>query len=159
AFPGGVTRAAVVVAAWPDLVPLESAVADKPVTFPYVPGLLSFREAPAIVDACRTLTLVPDLVIVDGQGIAHPRGLGIASHIGLILDVPTIGCAKSLLVGEHAPVDQERGAWTPIIHRGEIIGAALRTRTGAKPVYVSVGHRIGFEPMFRRVVQIGRWSG
>jgi deoxyribonuclease V len=157
AFPGGdEARAAVVVDRFPDLEPEQTVVADQPVTFPYVPGLLSFREAPAIVAACRRLTVVPDLVVVDGQGIAHPRRLGIASHLGLILDLPTIGCAKSLLVGHHAPVGESRGDWSPVVDHDEVIGAAVRTRPGAKPVYASIGHRIGFEEMIRWVLELSR---
>jgi deoxyribonuclease V len=156
AFPGGQTRAAVVVDSYPDLVAVESVVADQPTTFPYVPGLLSFREAPAIVAACRSVATTPDLIVVDGQGIAHPRGLGIASHIGLILDLPTIGCAKSLLVGRHQPVGNERGSWSPITYGGQTIGAALRTKAGVKPVYVSIGHRIGLEATIHWALELSR---
>jgi deoxyribonuclease V len=139
------TRAAVVVDAWPDLTVVETRKAEQPVRFPYVPGLLSFREAPAIIEACQALLTRPDLVIVDGQGIAHPRRLGIASHIGLFLDVPTIGCAKSLLTGKTGAVGNSVGDWMPIVARGETIGAVVRTRANVKPVYVSIGHRIGLE--------------
>ena len=149
AFPGDAMRAAVVVNSYPDLLPLEIAMAECLIAFPYVPGLLSFREAPAIVAACEKITIKPDLVIVDGHGFSHPRRLGIASHIGLILDRPTIGCAKSLLIGKHGPVGDSFGDWTPVEDHGEIVGAALRTRVGVKPVYVSVGHLIGLEPAIR----------
>jgi deoxyribonuclease V len=141
----GVSRAAVVVDSWRDFSPLETRFATQPTSFPYVPGLLSFREAPVIIQACLELERTPDLVIVDGQGIAHPRGIGIASHIGLLLDVPTIGCAKSLLVGRVGPVSEAVGDWTPITYQGRTIGAALRTRVKVKPVYVSIGHRISLE--------------
>jgi deoxyribonuclease V len=140
-----VNRAAVVVDSWPDLTVIETSLADQPATFPYVPGLLSFREAPAIIQACRKLQTRPDLVIVDGQGIAHPRRLGIASHIGLLLDLPTIGCAKSLLVGKPGAVGNSIGDWAPIVDHGETIGAVVRTRANVKPVYVSIGHRISLE--------------
>jgi deoxyribonuclease V len=156
ALPGDEARAAVVVDSYPELAPVETALADQPLTFPYVPGLLSFREAPAVVAALRQIRNPPDLVVVDGQGIAHPRRLGIASHIGLILDLPTIGCAKSLLVGRHEPVGDERGAWQPIYHDGEVIGAAIRTRPGAKPVYASIGNRIGFDAMVHWVLELSR---
>jgi deoxyribonuclease V len=138
-------RAAVVVDSWPDLKVVETRLATMPIPFPYVPGLLSFREAPAISEACQAVECTPDLLIVDGQGIAHPRGLGIASHLGLLLELPTIGCAKSLLVGTHAPIGEAVGTWAPIVYRGETIGAALRTRAKVKPVYVSIGHRISLD--------------
>lgn len=145
ALPPERVRAAIVVDSFPELAVIDSATADCPLTFPYIPGLLSFREAPAIVAACEKLPLEPDLVIVDGQGIAHPRRLGIASHVGLMIERPTIGCAKSLLVGHHPEVGPNPGDWQPIEDRGEILGAALRTRRGVKPVYVSIGHRISLE--------------
>jgi deoxyribonuclease V len=138
-------RAAVVVDSWPDLEIVETQLVTRPIPFPYVPGLLSFREAPTISEACEAVERTPDLVIVDGQGIAHPRGLGIASHLGLLLDLPTIGCAKSLLVGRHTPLGEDVGEWAPIVYHGETIGAALRTRAKVKPVYVSIGHRISLE--------------
>jgi deoxyribonuclease V len=147
-----VTRAAVIVDTWPELTVVETRLADQPATFPYVPGLLTFREAPAIVQACLDLEAQPDLVIVDGHGIAHPRRIGIASHIGLLLDVPTIGCAKSILVGKTGPLGDAVGDWTPIEHAGELIGAAVRTRARVKPVYVSIGHRIALEPAIRWVL-------
>lgn len=120
--------------------PLAQSTALAPLTFPYVPGLLSFRELPILLRAWEHLTLRPDVVIFDGQGIAHPRRLGIASHGGLLLGVPSIGCAKSILVGSHGPLGEERGATAPLLHRGEVIGMALRTRRGVSPVYVSPGH-------------------
>ncbi len=156
AFPAGIVRAAVVVDSYPDLRMLDGTTADAPITFPYVPGLLSFREAPAIIAACEKLPLEPDLVIVDGHGISHPRRIGIASHIGLILDRPTIGCAKSLLIGKHRPVGENRGDWQPIEDHGEIVGAAVRTRAGVKPVYVSIGNRISLEAAIRWVLACTR---
>jgi deoxyribonuclease V len=115
----------------------ESRAAD----FPYVPGYLGFREVPALVAAWARLSPRPDLLLVDGQGLAHPRGLGLASHLGVVLDIPTIGVAKSLLVGEATP-GPEAGDTAPILHKGAVIGMALRTRRGARPLYVSVGHRV-----------------
>jgi len=138
---GELARAAVVVLSYPDLVVLEVATAVAPATFPYIPGLLAFREAPAILAACAQLRHEPDLFIFDGHGRAHPRRLGIACHVGLFLDRPTIGCAKSRLCGEHAPVPEAAGAWVPLVDAGETIGAAVRTRGGVRPVYVSAGHR------------------
>ncbi len=142
---GAVTRAAVAVLTLSDLALCDHAVARRPTSFPYIPGLLSFREIPAVLDALAILASTPDLLMVDGQGIAHPRRFGIASHLGFLCDVPCIGAAKSLLCGRHDEPEQRRGAWTPLRHRGELIGAALRTRVGVKPIYVSVGHRTGLE--------------
>src|SRR5262245_41749682 len=137
-----IARAAVVVLAYPSLQPLDYVVARRPAPFPYVPGFLSFREAPAVLAALDELRVRPDLLICDGQGIAHPRRFGIACHIGLLSGIPSIGCAKSLLVGRHPPVPDERGATAPLMHRGEQIGVALRTRPGTKPLFVSTGHRV-----------------
>jgi len=139
---GAVTRAAVAVLRWPDLQLQAQAISRRPTAFPYIPGLLSFREAPAVLDALSQLTISPDLLLCDGQGIAHPRRFGIACHLGLLVNTPAIGVAKSLLVGRHAEVANERGAWQPLIHRYETVGAALRTRPKTKPLYISSGHRI-----------------
>jgi deoxyribonuclease V len=122
---------------------LEVRRVARRATWPYVPGCLSFREAPAVLAAFRQVRRTPDVLLCDGQGRAHPRRFGLASHVGLALGLPTIGCAKSLLVGEPAgPLGTQRGSRTPLMDAGEQIGAVLRTRTGVKPVYVSVGHRI-----------------
>src|SRR5690554_7532501 len=142
---GEVTRAAVVVLAWPGeplsgVQIVEQVVHREPTRMPYIPGLLSFREIPAALAAFDKLRVRPDLVMVDGQGIAHPRRLGVASHLGLWLDLPTIGVAKSRLCGVHDEVPEARGEWTPLTHRGETIGAVLRTRAGVKPVIISMGH-------------------
>jgi deoxyribonuclease V len=142
---GGITRAAVVVLRFPELELVETSVVRRPTTFPYIPGLLSFREAPAVLEAIDRLHTLPDLLICDGQGIAHPRRLGLASHLGLWTDIPSIGAAKSRLIGQHEPVHEARGDWQPLWDAGELIGAALRTRPGAKPLYISTGHRIGLE--------------
>ncbi len=139
---GTISRAAVAVLSFPDLQLLESAIARRPTAFPYVPGFLSFREIPAILDALEKISLTPDLILCDGQGIAHPRRFGIACHLGLIVDIPAIGVAKSLLTGKHQEVPETRGSWQPLLNRGETIGAVLRTRIGTKPVYVSSGHRV-----------------
>jgi deoxyribonuclease V len=136
----GVARAAVVLLSFPELELIEAAVAERPLDFPYIPGLLSFREAPAILAAFEKLRQPPDLVMFDGQGIAHPRRFGIASHIGVILDIPSFGCAKSLLRGKpQGDLDRERGAVVPLIDKGEEVGAAVRTRDGVSPVYISPG--------------------
>ena len=152
----GLTRAAVVLLSYPDLQVVETSVIDEPTRFPYVPGLLSFREAPAVLAACAALHGEPDLVVVDGQGIAHPRRLGIAAHLGLLLDRPPVGCGKSILVGRHAPLGEEVGATADLIDRGEVVGVALRTRAGVKPVYVSVGHRISLDVATRWVLALCR---
>ena len=137
---GATTRAAVAVLAFPSLQLETSAIARLPTRFPYVPGLLSFREVPAVLAAIEQLAVPPDLLLCDGQGIAHPRRLGIASHLGLLLDIPAIGVAKTRLIGTHDAVPDERGAWVPLEDRGEVIGAVLRTRRGVKPLYISPGH-------------------
>ena len=139
---GSVCRAAVVVLAFPSLKMLEHKLARRPVQFPYVPGLLSFRELPAVLQAIEKLSRLPDMFLCDGQGIAHPRRLGIATHLGLLLDQPSIGVGKTRLTGQHDDVPDTRGAWRPLIHRGEMVGAALRTRAGTRPVFVSTGHRV-----------------
>lgn len=138
----GAGRAAVVVLSYPELALAEVKTVEGEITFPYVPGLLSFREAPLALAAFEGLEIVPDLVIVDGQGLAHPRRLGLASHLGLFLDLPTIGCAKSRLCGEHDPVDSQAGSQAILWVGQDAIGAVVRTRTDVKPVYVSVGHKV-----------------
>lgn len=138
-------RGAVVVLAYPTLRPVEQSVVEKAVEFPYVPGLLSFREIPVLLPALERLRSSADLLVVDGQGRAHPRRLGLASHLGLLLDLPAIGCAKSRLIGEFGPLGQERGAIAYLRDGDEVIGAAVRTRAGTKPIFVSIGHRIGLE--------------
>jgi deoxyribonuclease V len=142
---GTVTSAAVVILSFPSLELEEQVIARRPTRFPYVPGLLSFREVPTVLDALTRLSVRPDLLLCDGQGIAHPRRFGIASHIGVLTDWPSIGVAKSLLTGFHAEVPEARGAWVPIKQRDEIIGAVLRTRVKVKPVYISIGHKISLD--------------
>lgn len=128
---------------------VEEVVLKGPVTFPYVPGLLSFREAPVLLECFARLPGTPDLVLVDGQGIAHPRGFGLASHLGLWLDVPTVGSAKSRLVGEHKEPGDGSGSWTELYYQGKVVGATVRTRSGVKPIFVSPGHRVGLKPAVR----------
>ena len=137
-----VVRAAVAVLSYPDLRMADQAVARRPVTFPYVPGLLSFREVPALLDALDRLGQVPDLLLCDGQGLAHPRRFGLACHLGVLTGIPSIGVAKSLLIGQHEAVPRERGSWRPLLDKAAVIGAVLRTRIGVAPVYVSIGHKI-----------------
>ena len=127
----------------PELVPVEQRVARRPTSFPYVRGLLSFREIPAAGDALAGLATTPDLLLCDGQGFAHPRRFGLACHLGWLLDVPSIGLAKSRLIGAFAEPAPQRGAWTPLLDGAELIGAAVRSRAGVRPVLVSCGHRVG----------------
>ncbi|MBK1987468.1 deoxyribonuclease V [Sphaerospermopsis aphanizomenoides BCCUSP55] len=139
---GKMSRAAVAVLSFPDLQVVETSLAYRPTSFPYIPGFLSFREIPAILDALEKIHTIPDIILCDGQGIAHPRRLGIACHLGVLVDIPTIGVAKSLLIGKHEKLPDTKGSWQPLIHRGETVGAVLRTRNKVKPLYISSGHRI-----------------
>jgi deoxyribonuclease V len=149
---GGATGA-VVVLSYPQLVPVEVSILTVEVAFPYMPGLLSFRESPILLPIFEELETVPDLVMVDGQGIAHPRRFGIASHLGLWLETPTIGCAKSQLTGAHGEVGEAAGSWAELRdENGEVIGAAVRTRTGSKLVYVSIGHKVDLAAAIRWVL-------
>jgi deoxyribonuclease V len=148
----GKARGAVAVIDFPGLVLVEQNVVALDINFPYVPGLLSFREVPLMLAACEGLTVTPDLYIADAQGIAHPRRLGLASHLGLILDTPTIGCAKSILCGQHGDLGEEPGDYTQLLDNGEVIGAALRTKRGVKPVYVSIGHRVDLKASIQWVM-------
>jgi deoxyribonuclease V len=136
------SRAVVVVLSFPALELIETSEAVLPIQFPYVPGLLSFRETPVAVEAMTKLEIAPDLILCDGQGLAHPRRFGIACHIGLLANVPTIGVGKSILVGRYENLGEERGSVAPLIHKNEKVGVALRTRVGVQPIYVSVGHKI-----------------
>ena len=149
-------RAAIVVLSYPELQVVEVALAEGPLTFPYIPGLLSFREAPLLLAAAEKLKAVPDLLVVDGQGLAHPRRCGLACHLGLLLDLPTIGCAKSRLIGQHAEPGPSRGEWAPLEDEGEVIGAAVRTREGTRPVYISTGHRVSLATAIAWTVRLGR---
>ena len=164
---GRVSRAAVAVLDYPGLALVEQVVERVATAFPYIPGLLSFREAPAVLAAFARIRVPPDLILYDGQGIAHPRRFGIASHVGVLLDCPTIGVAKTRLVGEHAAPANRRGAWTPLSDAGEVIGAVLRTRAGVKPLFVSIGHRVSLETAVRwtmacatryRLPETTRWA-
>jgi deoxyribonuclease V len=135
------TRAAIVVLSYPSLAPIEAVVQDAPLVFPYIPGLLAFREGPAVLAAWNTLKIKPDLLMFDGQGIAHPRGIGIASHMGLWLERPSIGVAKSRLYGLHSEVGAKRGDRVDLLDKaGHVIGTVLRTRERTNPLYISPGH-------------------
>jgi deoxyribonuclease V len=145
---------AVVVYSYPEMRERERAYAEVPLEFPYVPGFLSFREIPALLAALGKLRRMPDLLFCDGQGYAHPRRMGLASHLGIVLDLPSIGCAKSLLIGVHDPVGRQQGEWSAIRDGEETIGAALRTRTDCRPVYISSGHRLSLETAVRLTLSV-----
>jgi len=151
-----IARAAVVVLKFPELAPVDYAIARLPVTFPYIPGLLAFREIPVVLHALKKLVTEPDVFIVDGHGRAHPRRLGIASHLGVLIDRATIGCAKSILCGKAVEPKNQVGAWSPLTDHGEKIGAVVRMRQGTTPVYVSIGHRVTLERAIDLVIQCGK---
>jgi deoxyribonuclease V len=150
------TYAAFLLFTYPELIPLESAPAKGRASFPYIPGLLTFREAPVLLKAFSGLKTRPDLILIDGQGIAHPRLMGIAAHIGLILNLPTIGCAKSRLIGTHEEPALDRGETVPLIVGERTAGMVLRTRAGVKPVYVSPGHKMDMETSVKIVLSLCR---
>jgi deoxyribonuclease V len=152
----GLTHAAVVVVDASSLAPLELAGATMPTTFPYIPGLLSFREIPALLACFEQIGEPPDVILCDGQGIAHPRGAGLASHLGLVLGISTAGCAKSRLVGDHDEPPPDRGGRAELRYHGQTVGCVLRSRTGVKPLYVSVGHRVNLEDAVRLVLACAR---
>ena len=138
-------RAAVIVLSYPDLKPVEQVVAERPVDWPYIPGLLSFREGPGVLEALEKLETEPNLLMFDAQGLAHPRRMGLATHLGILLDRPAIGCAKSRLCGQYQEPAPHKGAWTPLIDRGEQIGAVVRSRDHVKPIFVSIGQHVDLE--------------
>ncbi|HEX7475522.1 MAG TPA: deoxyribonuclease V [Dehalococcoidales bacterium] len=148
--------AAAVILSYPGLEVIEKAVLKSKVSFPYVPGLLSFREIPITLQICEKLNLQPDLVMVDGQGMAHPRRIGLASHLGLLLNIPTIGCAKSRLCGEYEEPEDAIGSFNFVRDKGDIIGAALRTRSGSKPLIISIGHQIDLPSAINWVLKCGK---
>ena len=147
----------VVVFRFPEMVEIERSCAVVPLRFPYIPGFLSFREMPALLAALKKLKRMPDLLFCDGQGYAHPRRMGLASHLGIVLDRPTIGCAKSILTGSCGGLASKRGSWSPLVDEKadrETIGAAVRTREAAKAVYVSQGHRVSLETAIRLTLAV-----
>jgi deoxyribonuclease V len=152
----GLARAAAVILNYPQLEVIEVETAEDKLNFPYIPGLLSFREAPLVLAACQKLSIDPDIILVDGQGIAHPRRFGIASHLGLLLNTPTIGCAKSRLCGIHAPVSAKAGTYAELTDNEEIIGVALRTKDNVSPIYVSIGHKIDLSTAIHWVLECCR---
>jgi deoxyribonuclease V len=144
--------AGVVVFTYPGLKKLEEKWARGQAAFPYIPGLLSFREIPVLLEAVNLLEIGPDLFLCDGQGIAHPRGLGLASHLGLVLDRPTIGCAKSRLVGDFTEPGENKGDYAHLRYKGRIIGVVVRTRKGVRPLFVSQGNKITLEESLEKVL-------
>jgi len=150
---GKITRAAVAVLSFPELVLQEQVIARRPTVFPYIPGLLSFREVPAVLDALEKLQRMPDLLLCDGQGLAHPRRFGIACHLGVLTDLPTIGVAKSRLVGTHGLLKEEKGAHQPLLDKKEVVGMVLRTRRSVRPLYISIGHRISLDSAVNYVLR------
>lgn len=142
---GRITRAAVAVLDADTLELQDQAIHREPTRFPYVPGYLSFREVPAIIGALAQVKIEPQLLLCDGQGLAHPRRFGLACHLGLLTDLPSIGVAKSRLIGEHDELPVGKGAHVSLRHKGEIIGAVLRSRSRVRPLYISIGHRIGLD--------------
>ncbi len=158
AFFNGSIVAAACLYTYPGLEPLCTAHAVRKVTFPYIPGLLSLREGPAFIDAISTLAQRPDVVLFDGQGIAHPRGLGIAAFVGTLIDIPSIGCAKSRLVGEYDEPGALRGSRAPLRYKGRVVGTVLRTRDNVKPLFVSPGHCVDVEGSVEVVMNcVGRY--
>lgn len=152
----GTAKAAIIILTYPDMVPIEIKTVNGSPGFPYVPGLLTFREAPLVLAACEKLSFTPDIILVDGQGIAHPRRFGLASHLGILFDIPTIGCAKSRLCGEHEIPEDKAGCYTELLDNGEVIGAVLRTKKGTKPIYVSIGHKCDLETAVKIVLECCR---
>lgn len=155
-YHNGLATGAVVTMQLKDLSAMEYATAARRVTFPYIPGLLSFREGPVVLDAIKKLTSLPDLLIFDGHGIAHPRRFGLACHMGLWLDIPSIGCAKTRLSGSYTEPDETKGSYSYLREANEIIGAVVRTRKAVKPLFVSVGHRINLQDSIRMVLKCCR---
>jgi deoxyribonuclease V len=153
---GAITRAAAVLLDAATMQPLAEVVARLPTRMPYIPGLLSFRELPAVLAALAQLPQVPELILVDGHGVAHPRGLGIAAHLGVVTDLPTIGVAKKILVGTHDAVGPRRGDRAPLMYRGRMIGTVLRSKDGILPLIVSPGHRVSHATAVERVLACGR---
>lgn len=154
-----VMHAAIVVLQLPDLQPVARSLVSDPTKFPYIPGLLAFRELPVLLTAWQQLEVKPDVLILDGHGLAHPRRMGVATHFGIEIDWPTIGCAKNILTGTHAELPAKKGARTPLLDEEEQVGFALRSRTGINPIYISPGHRVTFEDVYSVIMQsLGKYK-
>jgi len=150
---GKITRAAIAILDFPSLQLNEVVIGRCKTEFPYVPGLLSFRELPAVIKGLEKLEQLPDLLLCDGQGFAHPRRFGLACHLGLITDIPSLGVGKTRLIGKYQEVPNQKGTWQPLMGKEECIGAVLRTRVNVKPIYISIGHRICLETAIDFVMQ------
>lgn len=148
-----VVYAGIVVLKFPELEEIEHSLIITEINFPYIPGLLSFRESPALIKAWEKIEVIPDVILIDGQGIAHPRRFGIAAHFGVLIDRPTIGCAKSLLIGRYEEPGEKAGNYSYLYDSGEIIGVALRTRDNVQPIFVSIGHKITLEESIKITLQ------
>ena len=148
-----ISKGAIAILKFPSLELVETAIVEIPTTFPYKSGYLSFREIPTILEVLKKVKITPDLILCDGQGYAHPRRFGLACHLGVILDIPTIGVAKTRLIGTHEELDINKGSWQYLKSKDEIIGAVVRTRTNVKPVYVSIGHKISLATAIDYVFQ------
>lgn len=148
--------ATVMIFSFPDLRMLEEKDAIQPATFPYIPGLLVFREGPALIEAFQKIDTKPDVIMFDGQGIAHPRGIGIATHMGILLDKPSIGCAKTVLVGDYAEPEETAGSQSPLTKEGAELGVALRTKNHVEPVFVSIGHKIDLKTAIKIALECTR---
>jgi deoxyribonuclease V len=153
---GDLGRATIVVMRFPELDVVETVHGGATTAFPYIPGFLSWREIPALAAALENLTIRPHLLFADGQGLAHPRGFGLACHLGLLAGLPALGCAKSILRGDHAPLSETRGSQAPLVYRGRVVGSALRSKDRVKPLYVSVGHRVSLATAVEWVLRTGR---
>jgi len=151
-----IIHAAFLLFTYPDLILVDKASVKSPVSFPYIPGLFTFREAPALLKAFSGLKTKPDLILLDGQGIAHPRSMGIAAHLGLLLDLPAIGCAKSRLIGTHGELAGAGGSAVPLVYGGRAVGMVVRTREGVKPIFVSPGHKMDIETSLSIVLSLCR---
>ncbi|WP_138429999.1 deoxyribonuclease V [Fodinibius saliphilus] len=147
-------HAAIVVLELPSLQPVVCSLVSDETSFPYIPGLLAFREIPVLLKAWEQLQQTPDVLILDGHGVAHPRRMGIATHLGIEIDQPTIGCAKNILIGEHSEVGTEKGKWCNLKKEGESVGMVLRSRTGMNPIYISPGHKVSFEDTYEIIMSV-----
>jgi deoxyribonuclease V len=156
-FPRGkeIARAAIAVLSYPSLRLVDQGLAELPVSFPYIPGLLSFREIPVILAALELVNTKPDVLVIDGHGLAHPRRFGLACHLGVLLDIPALGCGKSILAGKHNTLAERRSSHTDLIADGEVIGSVVRTRDKVKPVYISIGHRTDLSSAVRIILNCG----
>jgi deoxyribonuclease V len=156
-FPRGkeIARAAIAILSYPSLELVDQGLAELPVSFPYIPGLLSFREMPVILAALEQVITKPDVLVIDGHGLAHPRRFGLACHLGILLNISALGCGKSILIGKHNSLAENRGSHTDLIADGEVIGSAFRTREKVKPVYISVGHRVDLSSAVRIILNCG----